>query len=225
MEHLDVGGVVVVDPHERDLALYLGKFDRVRRVDDVGLGVEHLEDADARRHGALHLGVLHRQVADGVEEALDVQREGHEYGNFEASAEDEVAAEDHDDSERGRHERLDFGQDQRGEATRLQVALEVLVVHVVEVGEVTVLPVEALDHADAGDALLQVGVHQRDRLPHADEGEPRPALPDRDADEEHGHHGERRRGQPGLHQEHGDEDPHQRQEVGDSEDGGREELL
>ena len=63
-------GVAEPDALEIDAALDLTGIDRVRAVDDVGLGVEQVEDLVERRHPLLIGGVELADLLDRVEEGL-----------------------------------------------------------------------------------------------------------------------------------------------------------
>ena len=66
--------------------------DGVRGRDDLGLGVEQLEDALAGGHGGLQDVVLLAEVLNGAEEALRVLHEGDEDAEGDGAVQDAEAA-------------------------------------------------------------------------------------------------------------------------------------
>ena len=85
MQHLDavVGKAHVI---ERDLTLYAAEVGSVRRILYLGLGAHDLKKAlKARRALHVYLGKL-RELAHGVYEGRDVQREGDEVDVVKAAA-------------------------------------------------------------------------------------------------------------------------------------------
>ena len=64
------------DAVEGDVAFDDGHFDRIRRVDQVGLGIDQLKDALRAGHPRLQLGVELGQLLDRLEKAPDVDQEG-----------------------------------------------------------------------------------------------------------------------------------------------------
>ena len=61
---------------EPDLALDLSELACIRGVDDLRLDIQNLEDALARRHGALQRFVAHGEFLNRGKEALDQQGKG-----------------------------------------------------------------------------------------------------------------------------------------------------
>ncbi len=190
MKHLHVGHVLEVHVIEPHLPAHVGKLDRVGRVDDLRLRIQHLEDALSARHRPLQLRVLEHEVADRVEETLHVQGERDHDADAETSVNYPQPA-DNDDQSGGRsHQEFHQRHDGGGEPPRLHVGAPVVGVHLVEAADVLLLPRQALDDADAGDVLLQVGVDHGYRLSCADEGAAGAALPYRHRQHQDGHHRE-----------------------------------
>ena len=86
---LDVVEINVLEP---DFAPDGGHLNGVGFVLYLRLQVHQLEDADAGSHGALENAVLHGQVANGLEEALDPDGEGQQYAPFQVAVLGQQAA-------------------------------------------------------------------------------------------------------------------------------------
>src|SRR3972149_5510830 len=204
----------------------------IRTLPDVGgvydfrLRVQHFEDALAAGHRPLELGVLEDEVADRVEEALDVEGEGDDDADAQGAVQHPHAAEDDDEGGGGGDQQLHQGHDGGGPPPGLHVGAPVVGVHLVEAADVLFFPREALDDADAGDVLLQVGVDDRYRLADADEGAAGAGLPDRHGDDEQRYDGEGDEGQLHVLVEQEEDDEAEAGEVGqDRQETGGEELL
>ena len=181
----------------------------IRVVYDLDGHVQYLEDALGRHAGALQLRILLAQVADGVEETVDIEREGDQDADEQRALRDQQSAVDDGEGDGYRGYHLDQGQDERGDAAGFQVGVAVVGVQVVELGAVAVLARQALDHAHAGDVLLQGGVDHGDGGAGAAEGALGEALPEGGDDEHDGQHGEAEQGQRDVHNQHDGDDADQ----------------
>src|SRR5579885_1556648 len=209
-QHGQFGMVAEGDMAKLDAALDGRHLTRVWPVGDFDGYAQNLEDALSRYPGALQLRVLLAQVADGVEKAVDVEREGHEDANLQRPLHDERAAVDdrEHDSQRGHH--LDERQDEGGHAAGFQVGVAVVGVQFIEFGAVALLTDKALDDAHAGDVLLQRGVDHRDGGARAAERARGVLLPEGGNHDHDGQHGEGEQRQRHIHRQHGPDNAHQR---------------
>ncbi len=200
-------------------------IERARLVLDLDRHVQHLEDALARRHGALQDAVLHGQRADRIEEALDVEQEGDHHAELELAVEHGHAS-DHDDDA---HRRAGQGVDDRHHDLRqpgaLQLGFQIVVDLLLEQLEVDRLAAHALNRPDTVDALGEGAVQGRAGDPCAQEGAPRARQPDDAHGDQNRHDREREQPEPPVEHQEDDRDPHQQHEVADRKDGGLEELL
>src|SRR5258708_6865283 len=81
--------------------------DGMRWGDDLGFGVEELEDALGCRHGGLEDVVFVAEVLDGAEEALRVLHEGDKDAKGDGAFEDAGASAPDDERDGGGAEKLD----------------------------------------------------------------------------------------------------------------------
>jgi len=88
-------------------------LDGIRRVDDLRLGVEHLEDALAGGHRRLKGVVALRQIADRIEEQVDVQHEGDQHAGRDGVAQHLRAADPHHERDGERADEIDGGEKER----------------------------------------------------------------------------------------------------------------
>ena len=156
--YLLAGGVAKAQVFQHYIALELRQAAGVGVVNQVGLDVQQLEDARARRHGALQLGVLHRQVADGVEEPLYVHYERHQHADLQFVAGDHPRAEVYRQHYRHSGEYVHRRQQARRKLARPQVGFEMLGVLFVKEFQVALLAVERLHYAHAGYVFVERAV-------------------------------------------------------------------
>ena len=198
--------------------------DGVGAVGELGRDVEQLEDLVERRHARLVGRVDLRELADGVEEAVERGDEADEHADLDVAVDRLAPADDEDaDGGHGRHE-LDGREVGRVEVHGDEVGVAVDVVELGEARAVARLLGEGAHHADARQRLLQVGGDGADRLARAPvgvgAGDPEGERPDRHhredqegqqrelgVEEEQDHHGpdERQRGLEERHDGVGDE--------------------
>ena len=202
-----------------------GQRHRAGRVRDGDRHVQHLGQALARGHGALHHRILHGQRADGIEEALDVEQERHHHADVERAVQHHRAA-DHDDDRHGdagqrvddRHHHLRV---LRGREVGEQVGVRLVVVE----RRVDRLPGHPLHRAHAVDGLGQRAVGDRIGLVRRHEGYPRLGQPEHADDEQHRHDRQGQQPELPVEPEHAADDAEQQHDVADREHRGLEELL
>ena len=169
---------------------------------DLRLDVEQLEDADAGRHRPLQVGVVDYQRVQRVEEALDVQGEGHDHADLDLAVERHASPEVDHQRQARRVQHL-YDRRQPGlERLRRQTRLEVRPVGPREDAHRVFLGPQALYDPDPGDRLLKLGVEVGERLARPAEGARGKSLPYQQRAEDHGDHRERHRGQQRAHREH-----------------------
>ena len=173
----------------------------------------------------MEIAVLHGEVSYRVEEALDVQGEGDEHSSLEAAAKHHAAAEEDDQPQAQGADHLHGGEEEGRVAARLESGVEMRVVGRAELADVRALPVHALDHPHTRYVLLELGVHNRQPLPHPEEGGAREALPHDQHEEQKRNDREGDQRQLHVHQEHGRDDASEAQHVSDAEHDNRHELL
>ena len=171
---------------ELDLAAQALELDRVRRVADLRLLVEQLEDLVERRHARLVGRVELGERLDRVEEALQVEDERGEHADGHGLVQHLVAAVEQDRGGGDRRQQLDRREVGRVQVDRLHVGLAVLVVQLREALAVAVLLPEGAHHPHAGQRLLQVGRDVRDLLAREPVGARRGDPEDHAAHEQHG---------------------------------------
>ncbi len=221
---------VVLRIAEGDVAELDGAPDR-RRVGGAGAvgdgerHVEHLEDALARRHRALHHAVLDGQRADRVEEPLHVEQEGDHHADREAAVEHLRAAEEHDDAHRGAGQGIDRGHHDLRVFRGLEMGLQVLARLVVVEIEIDRLAAHALDGAHGVNALGERAVGDRIGLARPAEGFPRPRQPDHADQEERRHDRQGDDTELEIERQHDDDDADQQHQVAEHGDRVLQEFL
>ena len=148
---------LVGEPHvlKFDAALHVPGVSGRVQIFQICIVLQQGEHAVGGHHGGLNGVVVLGQVVDGLEELLDVGVERHQHAHLqrrdlrarqpEARDQDQRDAQRVDDLGHGPHERVDEHLKQRG--------LAVFAVHAVQLVVLLLLPVEGLNHADAGQAL------------------------------------------------------------------------
>ena len=237
----------------------VAEFDASRTVagdgiwgrDDLGLGVEELEDALAGGHGSLEDVVFFAKVLDGAEEALGVLDEGDEdaegYGAKKAGVhdvaalrqigvrgeplevlgvEDADAAAPDDESDGGGTEELDDGIVERVGEDCVGPGLLVLGVDGGEGVEGAAFAIEELHYGHAGDVLLREGVDARGGGALAAVAVAYVAAEDAGDEEDGWDDGEGEQGERPAHPQHDDDDEGEDEDVlEDGEDAGGEHLV
>ena len=230
---------VEVDVGEHRLARLVGERDvlvadgplyprhilRIGSVEEVGLRVEEVEDAGSGGHRPLQLRELLREAADGVEEALDVERELDELTHPKRAAENEPTAENDGRRQAKGHEHLDRRHQGRGEALRAEVRVEVPLVELLERHEVLLLAAHALDDADPVEVFGQRRVDVGDCDAHTEERGSGVRLPHVDDQDQHGQRRKREQREFPVRYDHDREDTAQAQQVGDAQHDDVQELL
>ena len=125
---------------------------------DLRLDVEQLEDADARRHRPLQIGVLDYQRVQRVEEALYVQSEGHDHPDLYLPVERHASPEVDHQRQARRVQHFDDRRQPGLERLRPQAGLEVRPVGPREDAHRVLLGPQALHDPDPGDRLLKLRV-------------------------------------------------------------------
>ena len=214
------------DVLEADLA---GGADGIQRrpgwIHDGGFAVEQAEDPLGRRHRSLEQVVLVGQVLNRAEEAARVVQEGGEHADRDGPSDHCAAPVPDDQRERHRGQLLDHREEQRIVPDRPEVRAQVVLVEALEALQVGVLAVEELHDADAGEALLQEGVHAGQTHPDVTVGAPDPRPEDEGGPGHERKHAEGDQRQVGVHLEHGPHDEEQREEVAKYRDHPRTEEL
>ena len=197
----------------------LGRSDLHRRI-------QQLEDALARSHGGLQHVVFFAEVLDGAEEALRVLHEGHQHAQSDGVAQHRAAAkpDDRGNGAGGKdfHHRVVDGVRHDGVFERVHVGG----VDFFELFVSALLAIEKLQHHDAADMLLQIGVDAGDG--HANAAI---ALGDGPAEERRREHDQRQdgyhdRGQRRAELEHGEDDEAESEQVAqDGHEARGEELI
>ena len=125
LHHFNPWNVVEVDAFKGDCALYRWEVDGVLFVLDLYGRVQQPEDADTGGHGSLELGVLHGQVPDGIEEALDVEDEGYDDAHFHGAVDGLTPAEYHDEADSHGSQYLHHRHQRCGKSTGMEVGFQV----------------------------------------------------------------------------------------------------
>ena len=142
----------------------LGHLERRRAggVLNLGLGVDHLLETAEAGDGLLEgLGEV-EDVLDGRGKERDVEGVGGKVCGLHLPLGDEPAAHDHDERIEDAHERGDACLVAAHCAIHAHLGVEVCLVALAELLALNVLGGKALDHTDAGKAVLQARVHVGD---------------------------------------------------------------
>ena len=148
-----------------DLAAQASEVDGVRRVDEVGLLVEQLEDLVERGHARLVGRVELRELLDRVEEEVQRGDEADDDADLDVAVDRLQAAVQEDRDRRQRAEQLDGREVRRVEVDGRHVHVAVALVELVEAPDVARLLAERAHDADPRQRLLQVGRDRPDRRP------------------------------------------------------------
>ena len=175
--------------------------------------VEQLEDALAGGHRRLQDVVLLAQVLDGAEEALRVLHEGHQHAEGDGVADDLVAAEPDDAGDGDRRQHFDHRVVDRVGQDGVLEGVHVGAVDLLELLVRFLLAVEQLQHNDAGDVLLQVGVDPGDGDANAPVALAHRLAEERGRIEDERQHGEGDQRQPPAHVQHDGENAGQHEDV------------
>ncbi len=164
-----VARLVIGEPDVAELDGPLGRGGqgaRTRRVGHRRLHVDQLEDALGAGHGALQDVELLGQVLNRtIEPAHVLEKRGDDAHGQRALQHVQSAVPEDERHGDGGHQ-LDDRPEQRVVSDRSQVGLQVFGVDLLELAELGALAAEELDHAHAGDPLLQKRVDPGE--PHAD---------------------------------------------------------
>ena len=166
VQHRLVGVVAEGHVAELDLSAHVGQVDGVRRVEHVGVGVEHRVDLLHRGHRRLERVVELAELLQRVEEAVQVADEGDQHADLERVAADQRAAVPEDDDDGDRRDELDEREVQAALHDGARVDVAVGGVGDLQPLVVALLAAERLEHADPRDRLLQVGAHVADLVAH-----------------------------------------------------------
>ena len=156
--YLLAGGVAKAQIFQHYIAPELRQAAGVGVVNQIRLHIQQLKDARARRHRALQLRVLHRQVAYRVEEPLYVHYERHQHADLQLVAGDHPRAEIYRQHYRHRGEYVHRRQQARRELARPQVRSEMLGVLFVKQLQIALLAIERLHNAHAGYVFVERAV-------------------------------------------------------------------
>ena len=169
LDHVVARGVPESDASQLYVAFEPGQVLCAGCVGHLRLGVQQLEYPYAGRHGTLQHRVLHGEVANGVEEALNVHDERDQRADRERFTRHEPGAEEYRQSYGQCGEGVYRRKHARREPGRGQIRPVVLRVQGVEVTQVLLLAVHRLNDADTGDILVEGPVDDGYRVPDADE--------------------------------------------------------
>ncbi len=203
--------VAQADPPELDVSAARRQRRRARRVGQLGLAVEDLEDARARSRGALGQVQGHAERAQRADEHVQQQVEGRELAERQVGVDDGVAAEQQDGGDAELWQEADRRVVGGFKARRHHRLLERTPDAAAEALQLARLAREGLDDAHAGDVLLGVGGQFGDALLGLLDRRARAA-----AVAVGDHHHERRRGerdqaQPRVDHDHHDAREHDRE--------------
>ena len=199
---------------------------RCGRVGDLGLAVEHREDALGGRHRRLEDVELLGEVLHGLVKALDVLEEGHEAAEAQRPADDLHAAVAEQQRHGQRPDELDDREEDRVGLHGAEEGLAVLVVDACKARRRRALAREELDDVDAAQVLVEIGVHPRHLLADGAEGAAHPAAEEDRRAEEQRQHREGDEREPPVDGEHrGDDADHGEQVAEDRDRPAGEELL
>ena len=225
MQHGTAGLVAKGDVLELDRAVVVFERRCVRRVFHGHGHVQHLEDALARCHGALHDAVLHGECTNRIEEPLNVEQERHHHAELEFGVHDHAAAHDDDHRHGGAGEQIDDRDQHVGELRGPQMCVEVVLRLVAEQHVVDLLAPHLLDGAHAVHVLGQRAVHDRAGFPRAQEHPLGRRQPDQAHDEQRRHHNQRQQPQAQIEPQQHADDAAQQHQIANREDGGLQKLL
>ena len=167
MQHLGQLPVAEPDVLEDDVAVDPRQRERGRRVDDLGLLVEHLDDLVERRRRREERVVELRELLDGVEEVRQVEEEREQRADRDLVVQEEVAAVAEHDRGRERGEEVDGREVEAVEHDRLVVRVAVARVDAAEARLVARLAGVRLHDAHPGDVLGERRRDEADALAHA----------------------------------------------------------
>ena len=203
MQHL--GQRPVAEPHalEPDVPVDPRQRERGRRVDDLGLLVEHLDDLVERRRRGEERVVELRELLHRVEEVRQVEEEGEQRPDRDLVVDEQVAAVAEHDRGRERGEEVDRREVEAVEHDRLVVRVAVEAVDAAEARLVARLARVRLHDPHARDVLRERRGDEADALAHAAVGPVR-ADPEPDRRERHqrDHRERREREAPVEHEQH-----------------------
>ena len=211
-QHRRFRRVAEADALVLDPARHRRQGNRGRRCRDVRRDVQELEYPVGGHQGAGELSELARQVANGFEEAVYVEREGDEQPHLQGRP-DHPASNVDDYGRRDDSQQLDRRPQAVPVAGGPQGCVQVIPVDRAEGTGVVPLPVEALHDADSRDVLLDAGVHAGDGHsgpPQVRLGKPAPEHQARDQQRDHAQ-GNRRKS--GVHEKHRYGDSHHAEQV------------
>ncbi len=177
---------------------------RAGRVDDLGLLVQHGEDAVERRGGGKERVVELGELLDRVEEVRKVERECEERPDGEAPVDHEPAAEAEHDRGRDRGEHVDRREVHAVQHDGLVVRGAVALVHAAERRLARRLARERLHDAHAGDVLGERRRHEPEALPHPAVRAVRADAEPRGRGRHQRKHDERREGEAPVEEEEDD---------------------
>jgi hypothetical protein len=182
-----------------------GQVDRANPLGQRRAGVEQTEELGQGRARLLHEVEQLAQLLDGFEQVGEVEHEGGQRPHRDRIAVHEDPAQADDGRGRGHAGQLDDGEVAGREFDGAHLGVELRLVLLGEAPLLHVLAPEGLDHAYAGQPLLQGGQRLADAVAHREVGLVRRSLEahardDHDGQADHAKHGEHRR--------HGDEHDH-----------------
>ena len=134
----------------------------MRRVDDRRLGVEEAEHTLRRRHRGLHDVVLLREVADGLEEAVDQLPEREKRSDRHLAFEDPEATRDEESGARRGARETDGGKEHRHRADLAAIGVQQIGIQVVELLKGRALTCEELNDRHTREVLVQIRVDARE---------------------------------------------------------------
>ena len=205
VQHLrELRPVAEADTLEADVAVDPRQLDRVLRVHDLWLLVEHADDLVERGDRGQERVVELRELLDRVEEVAEIEREGEERACAHVAVVDEPAAVAEDDRGCRRREQVDRREVDRVQDGRLVVRVAIAAVDAVERALLDRFARERLDDAHPRDVLRQRRGHEPEPLADVAVGAVR-AAPEPRRDKRHRRqHGERRQREPPVEQEEDD---------------------
>ncbi len=175
--------------------------------------VEQLENALGRGHGGLHDVVLFAQILNGAEESHAILEESHQHADLDSAAADAESAVGQQQRQRQHAQKLHHRIKPAVGDDGVLVGFHVVAIDLLEFGAAAGFAIEELQHGDAADVLLQIGVD-------AGDGDANPAVaflhgtPELHGDQHHQrHHGQQEAGHAGAQFEHRDDDEAQHQQV------------